>query len=144
MVVTADTIRLVSQGEYTVGVGKTITESDFAIYLQWATDQFALDNPGNATASLTDQAISLLVCHYIDRANNDQHLKYENAGDGKVAFDSSGSNWMKSYQVIVTSLVEKIERDRDTPVTVKLPRRGVVRKDATVAAKGMFTSDLSY
>lgn len=143
MTVTADTIRLVSQGEYIIGDGKTLTDSDFAVFLKWATDQFAIDNPGNATDSIADQAISLLVCHYIDRAQNDQHIRSENAGDGTTGFDETGSNWMKSYQAIVSSLIEKSEREQINLSVGKKPARSVTRKDATVSVQGMYSSNLS-
>ena len=144
MAVTADTIRLISQGEYTVGTSGTITEADFSTFLLWATSQFSLDNPGNSTDAISDLAIGLLICHYIDRTKNDQHITAEKAGDGSTEFDSSGSNWMKSYQEIISSLKVKAAELRANPgLTVKQPSSGVTRKDAGSSGIGMAPSSLS-
>ena len=144
MAVTADTIRLISQGEYTIGVSGTISESDFSTFLLWATSQFSLDNPGNSTDAISDMAVGLLVCHYIDRAKNDQHITSEDAGDGTTEFDTSGSNWMKSYQEIISSLKTKAAELRANPgLTVKQPSTGVTRKDAGSSGIGMASSSLS-
>lgn len=144
MAVTADTIRLISQGEYTIGTSGTITEADFSTFLLWATSQFSLDNPGNSTDAISDLAIGLLICHYIDRTKNDQHITSEKAGDGSTEFDSSGSNWMKSYQEIISSLKVKAAELRANPgLTVKQPSSGVTRKDAGSSGIGMAPSSLS-
>ncbi|HWQ67992.1 MAG TPA: hypothetical protein VN372_14125 [Methanospirillum sp.] len=134
MTVTADTIRLISQGEYSVGTNGTISVSDFSIYLQWAEDQFRTDSPGNYTSGQADQAVGLLICHYIDRTKNDQHIKAEDAGDGSTSFDETGSNWMKSYREIILSLETKAERNRQNPVgTYQHPSKPAYRRDATGA-----------
>jgi len=144
MAVTADTIRLISQGEYTIGTSGTISEADFSTFLLWATSQFSLDNPGNSTDAISDLAIGLLICHYIDRTKNDQHITAEKAGDGSTEFDSSGSNWMKSYQEIISSLKVKAAELRANPgLTVKQPSSGVTRKDAGSSGIGMAPSTLS-
>lgn len=144
MAVTADTIRLISQGEYTIGTSGTISEADFSTFLLWATSQFSLDNPGNSTDAISDMAIGLLVCHYIDRTKNDQHITSEDAGDGTTGFDSSGSNWMKSYREIISSLKTKAAELRANPgLTVKQPSTGVTRKDAGSSGIGMASSSLS-
>ena len=144
MAVTADTIRLISQGEYTIGASGTISEADFSTFLLWATSQFSLDNPGNSTDAISDLAIGLLICHYIDRTKNDQHITAEKAGDGSTEFDSSGSNWMKSYQEIISSLKVKAAELRANPgLTVKQPSSGVTRKDAGSSGIGMAPSSLS-
>jgi|GEM_PF-6128656 len=137
MTVTADTIRLISLGEYTVGESGTITESDFASYLQYAQDQFSTDSPGNHTSSQADQAIALLICHYIDRANNDQSIKSEDAGDGSTSFDGSGSNWMKSYKEIVNSLLTKYKRDLENPSgSYRQPTKAAHRRDGGFSGVG--------
>lgn len=144
MAVTADTIRLISQGEYTIGTSGTISEADFSTFLLWATSQFSLDNPGNSTDAISDMAIGLLICHYIDRTKNDQHITSEDVGDGSTRFDSSGSNWMKSYQEIISSLKVKAAELRANPgLTVKQPSSGVTRKDAGSSGIGMAPSSLS-
>jgi len=144
MAVTADTIRLISQGEYTIGTSGTISEADFSTFLLWATSQFSLDNPGNSTDAISDLAIGLLICHYIDRTKNDQHITSEEAGDGSTRFDSSGSNWMKSYKEIISSLKAKAAELRANPgLTVKQPSSGVTRKDAGSSGIGMAPSSLS-
>ncbi len=144
MAVTADTIRLISQGEYTIGTSGTISEADYSTFLLWATSQFSLDNPGNSTDAISDMAIGLLICHYIDRTKNDQHITAEKAGDGSTEFDSSGSNWMKSYQEIISSLKTKAAELRANPgLTVKQPATGVTRKDAGSSGIGMAASSLS-
>jgi hypothetical protein len=144
MAVTADTIRLISQGEYIIGTSGTISEADFSTFLLWATSQFSLDNPGNSTDAISDLAIGLLICHYIDRTKNDQHITAEKAGDGSTEFDSSGSNWMKSYQEIISSLKVKAAELRANPgLTVKQPSSGVTRKDAGSSGIGMAPSTLS-
>jgi len=144
MAVTADTIRLISQGEYTIGTSGTISEADYSTFLLWATSQFSLDNPGNSTDAISDLAIGLLICHYIDRTKNDQHITAEKAGDGSTEFDSSGSNWMKSYQEIISSLKVKAAELRANPgLTVKQPSSGVTRKDAGSSGIGMAPSTLS-
>lgn len=137
MTVTADTIRLISLGEYTIGTTGTIPEADFNQYLLWATDQFSSDSPGNHTAAQSDQAIGLLVCHYIDRGKTDQHITSEDAGDGSTKFDSSGSNWMKSYQAVISSLKEKYSRDLSNPSgAFRQPSKPAIRTNHG-AASGM-------
>ena len=137
MTVTADTIRLISLGEYTIGESGTISDSDFNTYLLWATDHFNTDTPGNHSSSQSDQAIALLICHYIDRAKNDQHITAEDAGDGKTSFDSSGSNWMKSYQAVISSLIEKHNRDLSNPSgAFRQPSKPAIRTNSG-AASGM-------
>lgn len=131
MTCTADTIRLITQGEYSVGTSGTITSADFATYLLWAEAQFSIDNPGNATDSLADLAVGLLICHYIDRAKTDQNIKSEDAGDGATTYGESGSNWMKSYQSLISSLQDKITRDQAGAGVSQQPSRGVVRTDST-------------
>ena len=144
MTVTADTIRAISRGEYTIGASGTVSESDFATFLSWANAQFSLDNPGNASDPVADMAVALLVCHYIDRGENDQHIASEKAGDGTTGFDASGSNWMKSYKDVIRTLELKAERDRENPgASVKQPSQGVTRGDAGISSKGMFSSSLS-
>ncbi len=135
MTVTADTIRLVSRGEYTVP--GTVTEPDFLSYLQWAEGRFLTDSPGNHTSPQADEAIALLICHYIDRGDNDQSIKSEDAGDGATSFDGSGSNWMKSYREIITSLLAKHARDQANPSgTYQQPSKAAHRRDGGISGLG--------
>jgi len=110
--------------------GTDFTSAQFVRYLGWAEDQVATDAP-NISGSALDQALGLLVAHYIARkATNGGEYQTEKSGDwsGTRATAAGETAWLVAYR----ALLEKNG-------TVQ-PSAGIVRADR-IASRAFALSD---
>jgi hypothetical protein len=80
---------------YTVGTNCTITTTELAIFQAWAESKVSRDG---VTAN-TDEAIALLICHYISRKSGESGKVSESIGKYSYtrAISSGASEWMDEY-----------------------------------------------
>lgn len=85
---------------YTIGSATTdtITDAEYTIFLGWAQAKVTADG---ITGTDTDQATSLLVCHYIARKGGEIGKVSETIG--KYSYTkarTSASSWMDEYNTL--------------------------------------------
>jgi len=126
MTVTTDTI--IALSPYVVITDYTNTE--FATYKTWAEKRYARDtqdwDPG-LESDEADQAVGLLICHYIKtyKKNAGNDLKSESAGD--YSYTRGDSGYLERYKELLQSYLDQ------HPPLLKTrgpqPTRGVQRAD---------------
>ncbi len=116
---------------FTVGTSGTITLATFTRFLMKADAQLTADDPGSIlTQEQANEAISLLICHYIARKQG-KSGKISESGIGRYGY-SRGSNagltsWLDEYR-------DALDRAQNAPVdlTSSTYSAGYTRDDATM------------
>lgn len=103
------------------------TSAEFTTYLGMATAQFAKDCPSaSMPTALQDEAVSLLICHYIHRKLNaqDGDLQSEKTGDHSFARFSNVSphGYLGEYKRIISGSWGKTFSAGVTPDDATLPK----------------------
>lgn len=87
---------------YTIGNASTdtITDAEYTIFLGWAQTKVSQDG----ITAQTDQAISLLICHYISRKGGESGKISESIGNYSYTKASNSiSSWMDEYNALAES-----------------------------------------
>lgn len=84
---------------YTISATGTITYAQYLIFLGWAQQKVTDDN---ISSTDTDQATSLLVCHYISRKGGETGKISETIGKySYTKASTSVSSWMDEYNALL-------------------------------------------
>jgi hypothetical protein len=111
--------------------GGTITDAQFVRFLAKADAQLTADDPGSLLAQAqANEAIALLICHYIARKQG-KSGKVSESGIGRYGYSRRGSagltSWLDDYD-------DLLQRVKDAPVdlTSDTYSQGYTRDDATM------------
>lgn len=111
--------------------GGTITDAQFVRFLAKADAQLTADDPGSLLAQAqANEAIALLICHYIARKLG-QSGKISESGIGRYGYSRGSSagltSWMDDYE-------DLLHRVQEAPVdlTSSTYSAGYTRDDATM------------
>jgi len=101
-------ISAISNGLYTVSdTTGTISTTTFSLYLNQATAQVAAEFPSFASSYLKDEAIGLLVCHRIVRA--DGRLEFNSESIDGVSYNKQAgeTTWSLAYNKMLQGMKGK-------------------------------------
>lgn len=98
---------------FTIGSSGTITDAQFVRFLAKADTQLSADDPGAVLGQeQSNEAIALLICHYIARKQG-QSGKVSESGIGRYGYSRGGSagltSWLDDYD-------DLLKRAKEAPV----------------------------